>query len=98
MKAVLAKHGLDIPKTHDLPYLLDLTIVPVPSLAILDQMVLDLNDFSVVVRYPSLIPLEEADAKDAIYLASPRIDSEGGARFADRESPSARRQYKKTPA
>jgi HEPN domain-containing protein len=23
MKAVLTKHGLDIPKTHDLPFLLD---------------------------------------------------------------------------
>jgi hypothetical protein len=29
-------------------------------------MALDLNDFSVVVRYPSHIPLEEADAKDAL--------------------------------
>jgi len=66
MKAVLAKYGLDIPKTHDLPYLLDLVTLPVPSLAFLDQLALDLNDFSVVVRYPSHIPLEEADAKAAV--------------------------------
>ena len=66
LKAVLAKHGLDIPKTHDLPFLLDLAAVPVPTLAILDQLALDLNDFSVVVRYPSHIPLEEADANDAL--------------------------------
>ena len=66
MKAVLAKHGLDIPNTHDLPFLLDLAAAPAPSLASLDQLALDLNDFSVVVRYPSHIPLEEADAKDAL--------------------------------
>jgi HEPN domain-containing protein len=66
IKAVLAKHGLDIPKTHDLPVLLDLAAEPVPSLAVLDQPALDLNAFSVLVRYPSHIPLEKADAKDAL--------------------------------
>jgi HEPN domain-containing protein len=66
IKAVLAKHGLDIPKTHDLPFLLDLAVESVPSLGSLDQLALDLNDFSVLVRYPSHIPLEETDATDAL--------------------------------
>lgn len=66
IKAVLAKHGLEIPKTHDLSFLLDLAAEPVPSLASLDELALDLNAFSVVVRYPSHIPLDEGDAKDAL--------------------------------
>ncbi|MGO8695694.1 MAG: hypothetical protein ACLQMF_18690 [Rectinemataceae bacterium] len=54
------------PETHNLPFLLDLAAEPVPSLASLDQLALDLNAFSVVVRYPSHVVLEEADAKDAL--------------------------------
>ena len=62
LKAVLAKHGQEIPRTHDLLELLDIAIVLSPSVASLETKLLGLNDFAVVVRYPSHVPLEEQDA------------------------------------
>jgi HEPN domain-containing protein len=66
LKAVLAKNGQDIPRTHDLPQLLDLVAVLCPALASLEDLALELNDFSVVVRYPAHIPLENKDAMKAL--------------------------------
>ncbi len=66
LKAVLAKHRLDIPRTHDLLELLDLVLVLAPSVASLEPRLLSLNDFAVVVRYPSHVPLEEQDVIKAI--------------------------------
>lgn len=66
MKAALAKYELEIPRTHDLLELLDLVTVLFPSIASLEPNLLGLNDFAVVVRYPSHVPLEEQDALDAL--------------------------------
>ncbi|MEI6388899.1 MAG: HEPN domain-containing protein [Spirochaetota bacterium] len=66
LKAVLAKQRLEIPRTHDLLELLDLVLVLAPSVASLEPRLLSLNDFAVVVRYPSHVPLEEQDAIKAI--------------------------------
>ena len=65
LKAVLAKNDLEIPRTHDLLGLLDLVVALSPALADL----LGLNDFAVVARYPSRVPLEEQDAMKAIEAA-----------------------------
>ncbi|MEI8096307.1 MAG: HEPN domain-containing protein [Spirochaetales bacterium] len=66
LKAVLAASNCDIPKTHDLLVLLDLAI-PIDSvIASLEMQATDLNDFSVIVRYPAHVLLEEADATKAL--------------------------------
>lgn len=62
----MAKHGLEIPRTHDLLELFDLIVSLAPEAASLEPMLLNINDFSVVVRYPSHISLEEQDAIKAL--------------------------------
>lgn len=66
MKAVLARNKREILRTHDFPQLLDLAVVLFPSLASIEAMMLDLNEFSVMVRYPSHVQLEESDAIEAL--------------------------------
>ena len=66
LKAVLAKHGQEIPRTHDLLELLDLIVAGQPSIDSLESSLLSLNDFAVVVRYPSHVHLEEQDAIQAL--------------------------------
>jgi HEPN domain-containing protein len=66
LKAVLARNKRVIPRTHDLPQLLDQAVVLFPSLASFEDMMVDLNEFSVVVRYPSHVQLEELDAIEAL--------------------------------
>lgn len=66
LKALMAKHGMEIPRTHDLLELLDLIVSLAPDAASLESMLLNLNDFSVVVRYPSHVSLEEQDAIKAL--------------------------------
>ena len=66
LKALMAKHGMEIPRTHDLLELLDLIVSLAPNAASLESMLLNLNDFSVVVRYPSHVSLEEQDAIKAL--------------------------------
>jgi len=66
LKAVLAKHGQEIPRTHDLLELLDLVLAVPLSIASLESRLLGLNDFAVVVRYPSHVPLEEQDVVQAL--------------------------------
>lgn len=66
LKAVLAASNRYIPKTHDLLVLLDLA-VPIDSVfASFEMQAMDLNDFSVIVRYPAHVLLEEADATKAL--------------------------------
>ncbi|MEI8096472.1 MAG: HEPN domain-containing protein [Spirochaetales bacterium] len=66
LKAVLAKATASIPKTHDLLVLLDLVCEVDPKFKILEAPLTDLNDFSVVVRYPAHVMLEEMDATKAL--------------------------------
>ena len=66
LKAVLANNGLEIPRIHDLLELLDLVVALSPAFASLEPHLLGLNDFAVVVRYPSHVPLEEQDAMKAL--------------------------------
>lgn len=48
------------------PLPLDLIVAFAPGSAFLEPMLLSLNDFSVVVRYPSHVPLEEQEAIRAL--------------------------------
>lgn len=66
LKALMAKQGMEIPRTHDLLELLDMVVNFAPDAASLESMLLNLNDFSVVVRYPSHVSLEEQDAIKAL--------------------------------
>jgi len=75
LKALMAKHGMEIPRTHDLLELLDLVVSLAPEVASLEPMLLNLNDFSVVVRYPSHVSLEEQDAIKALEAVKKVRDS-----------------------
>ncbi|MDA8410084.1 MAG: HEPN domain-containing protein [Treponema sp.] len=66
LKAFLAKKNKDVPRSHDLLVLLDLVASVAPAMASLESILLRLNDFSVVVRYPAHVPLEESDAMQAL--------------------------------
>ena len=68
-KAILAYHGNEILKTHDLSVLLNLCKVLEPDLPDLEKQAVELSNFAVVTRYPSSIGLEEADMKSALLHA-----------------------------
>jgi len=75
LKVVLNSSNLTIPKTHDLLVLLDLVRATDPKFGSLESPLADLNDFSVVVRYPAHLTLDETDAKKAL------IDAEADRSF-----------------
>jgi HEPN domain-containing protein len=66
LKALIEKNSLPVPKTHDLLLLLDIIRDRHPSLINLEPAMYDLNDFSVVVRYPAHVPLEASDTINAL--------------------------------
>ncbi len=64
LKAVLAKHRVEVHKTHDLQALLDLLAerkLPIPPMA---KEIKTLNPFAVILRY-DLLELEPLDRKQA---------------------------------
>jgi len=61
-KAYLTSKRKRFPKTHDLTKLLELTVVVDGSFDLLKDIILPLNDYAVVSRYPG----EEADRKESL--------------------------------
>ena len=68
-KAILAYHGNEILKTHDLFVLLTISKDLEPDLPDLKKQAVELSNFAVVTRYPSSIELEETDMKSALLHA-----------------------------
>lgn len=66
LKAYLALQNQEIPKVHDLTFLLEKCIEVSPSLKNLQQEAFDLTDYSVIVRYPFSIELNKNDAERAL--------------------------------
>ncbi|MFO7882636.1 MAG: HEPN domain-containing protein [Kosmotogaceae bacterium] len=66
LKAFLAFKNQEIPKVHDLTYLLDKCVELSPKLKKLQQEALDLTDYSTIVRYPFNIELNISDTKQAL--------------------------------
>jgi len=71
LKAYLARHQVEFPKTHHLGALLDLISKINSSLADSLKEITALNPYSVTVRYPAGFPeMSLADAQNAVDLAS----------------------------
>jgi HEPN domain-containing protein len=65
LKAILEESGISFGRTHDL-LVLHQQILPVqPSWAILQPLLISLNPFAVVYRYPGA-SAKKADARDAL--------------------------------
>jgi HEPN domain-containing protein len=70
LKAVLAYHDEEIPRTHDLYRLLELCAAYYPDMLIeLSVQAKRLTDFATVTRYPNDIELEETDMAIALKSA-----------------------------
>ncbi len=63
---MLAECHRPIPRTHDLLELMDMVSELNPDIGKLEMILLSLNDYSVIVRYPTHITLEERDAVEAL--------------------------------
>jgi len=61
LKALLAKHKISIPKTHDLLFLIDRLIIPESDLGLIKDVVRELNGYAVELRYPG----ESTTTRDA---------------------------------
>lgn len=66
LKAYLAYKEQEVPRTHDLTFLLDKCLQFDSSLRVLDDAAFSLSDYSVIVRYPFSIDLTTDDARKAI--------------------------------
>ncbi len=70
LKALLTRHQVEFPKTHDLGQLLDLVAAVEPQLAQSLSEVIALNPYGVAARYPGDAPGITADeASSAVLLA-----------------------------
>ncbi len=67
LKAVLIMKEIRPPKIHDLNELVSLC--DIEELNSLLKLILPLNDYAVIVRYPSATILGKEDAKQAIHVA-----------------------------
>ncbi len=67
LKAVLYKKNVRPPKTHDLDELI--TLCAIKEVEDFRESVLPLNDYSVMIRYPSLETVEEQDTRQATHAA-----------------------------
>lgn len=71
LKAILQEQGRDVPRTHELAYLLDLVHEAVPELMPLRSKIQDLSSYAMVFRYPH-DPLDVDDlselADEALHL------------------------------
>ena len=56
LKAILVARQIEFPKTHDLGELLDLVVAAEPGLPDSLREIVDLNAYSVTVRYPGDFP------------------------------------------
>ncbi|MDE3087921.1 MAG: HEPN domain-containing protein [Chloroflexota bacterium] len=65
LKALLVRHGIDFPNTHDLDELEDLVIGPDPDVRLIDKFLIVLNPYGIDIRYPGLRAAPE-EAKEAI--------------------------------
>lgn len=72
LKAFLAYHGTNVPKTHDLMNLNELCSAHKKDIELLVEQCIALNDYAVVIRYPDESHIEERDAhkalKDAVII------------------------------
>lgn len=66
LKAYLAYHGTNVPKTHDLTNLNKLCAAHEKDLESLAEQCIALNDYAVTIRYPDESPIEEGDAHKAL--------------------------------
>jgi HEPN domain-containing protein len=66
LKAYLAYHGTNVPKTHDLTNLNELCASYEKDLESLVEQCIALNDYAVEMRYPSKSRIEEGDAHQAL--------------------------------
>lgn len=67
LKAVLILKGIRPPRVHDLDELI--SQCDIEELNLMRNMILPLNDYSVIIRYPSTTILGKEDAKQAIHVA-----------------------------
>lgn len=76
LKALLVRHQIEFPKTHNLGELLDLIAATDAALADSLRNVTALNPYGVDTRYPGdFLELTPADAKEAVELASRTRDA-----------------------
>ena len=61
LKGLLSKHGIKVPKTHDLVFLADQLRTGDPELELMKDVLRDFNRFAVEMRYPG----ESATKKEA---------------------------------
>ncbi len=66
LKAYLAYHGTNVPKTHDLTNLNELCAVHEKDIESLVEQCIALNDYAVEIRYPDESPIKERDAHQAL--------------------------------
>ena len=69
LKAVLARHDTDVPRTHDLTILLAAATQCENSMQSLFKQVNRLTNYATFTRYPSDIEISEADMKIALKYA-----------------------------
>ncbi len=65
LKALLVRHRIEFPKTHDLDELEDLIIGTDPDIRLINQFLVVLNPYGIDIRYPGLRATMD-DAKEAI--------------------------------
>ena len=65
LKALLVRHGIEFPKTHDLDELEDLVIGTDPDVRLIDKFLIVLNPYGIDIRYPGVQATAE-EAKEAI--------------------------------
>ena len=83
LKAVLVRHQVEFPKTHDLKDILKLIAGVTPSLAEAHEEAKNLTRYGVTTRYPSGLPgVSERDAREAARIAG-RVRDAVRARLAD---------------
>ncbi len=73
LKALLIRHGVDFPKTHDLRILEDLVSHVEPDIRLVDEQLQLLNPYGIDVRYPGVVATVE-EGQDAIkFMKSIRV-------------------------
>ena len=69
LKSLLVKHGLKVPKTHNLIYLKEQLIKYEPELEFEEDILRDLNQYAVEFRYPGEMATKR-EAREAIKKAN----------------------------
>lgn len=68
LKALLASHAVQFPRTHDLDDLIDLTLPHCPALEPFRERLLGLNPYAVEVRYDAALYPDRAEVLAALEI------------------------------